>query len=249
MWPERDMTRPAATTRFARRFARMRVTVIGVGRAGSFASLALGMVGVRRVRVFDHDLLDPERNLGVQLYRAADVIRRRPKVEALRELLGELCPDMALEGIAEAFPTAEQLAAGPVVLLAVDTMEARRRAAARLAADRTVDCLVDLRLGGPVARCHSHHGPGAVRDFEATLHSDDDSWGDPCANSPDPHVALAAAALAAASIVAYARGDVFPVEIIVDVGAAPWMVVRNGGSPEDTRSAPATDGPPLEVGR
>ena len=212
------------STRFARRLSHLSVTVIGAGRAGSFACLALGMAGIPRVRVFDHDHLDPDRNLGVQLYRATDVHRRRPKVEALRHLLGELCPGLVVEGEMAAFPPSSPIVAGPVVLMAMDTMEARRRSAAALESDRAVAYLVDLRLGGSVVRCHSYRGREGIRACRERLYTDDEAWGAACADSPDPHAALAAASVATASILAFVRGAEFPTDVILDVGAAPCMV-------------------------
>ena len=215
-------------TRSARRLARLRVTVVGAGRAGSFACLALGMAGIRRVRVFDHDHLDPDRNLGVQLYRATDVHRRRPKVEALRDLLGDLCPGLAVEGVMSAFPPAPPIAAGPVVLLAVDTMESRRRSMVALGSDRTVACLVDLRLGGSVVRCHSYRSREGIRAAREQLYTDEGSWGAACADSPDPHAALAAASIATAAVLAFVRGEAYPTDVVMDLGAEPCVVVAAG---------------------
>jgi hypothetical protein len=61
---------------------------------------------------------------------------------------------------------------------------------------------------------HSSAGPHPPREFDETV-----------LGSP-----LAAAALAAASIVAHVGGDAFPVEVIVDAGAEPCKVVRDGRS-------------------
>jgi len=206
------------------RLAASRVTVVGAGRAGSFACLALAMAGIPRLRVYDPDTLDPARNLGVQLYRAADVFRRRPKVEALVGVLGELCPRVSVEPVAAPFPDGAIGPSGPIVLLAPDSMEARHRVAETLARDRSVVGLVDLRLGGSVVRCHSARGRAGLRAFREVLYGDDEVWGGPCADSPEPHAALAAAALAAAAVMACVRGRPFPGQLVMDVGARPAMV-------------------------
>jgi molybdopterin/thiamine biosynthesis adenylyltransferase len=212
-------------TRFERRLEQLRVTVIGAGRAGSFACLALGMAGVKWIRVYDHDRLDPARNLRVQFYRAADVRRRRPKVEALQRILREVCPGTVIEGIAEQFPDGVVGPCGPVVLFGMDTMEARRRAAEALARDRSLGCLVDIRLGGSVLHCHTVRGRAGLTAYRSALYDDDDAWGAACADSPDPHVALASAAVAVSSVMAYLRGVAYPELVMMDVGPRPGVVV------------------------
>jgi hypothetical protein len=236
--PSQVPSRPRA--RFEMLLDQLRVTVIGAGRAGSFACLALGMAGVRRLRVYDHDRLDPERNLAVQLYRASDVRRRRPKVEALQRVLRDLCPGTAVEGVADRFPDGATGPAGPVVVFGMDTMDARRRAAEALCRDESVGWLIDVRLGGSVAQVHSVRGASGLAAYRAGLYSDEDSWagkpgvsgqlpGDACADSPDPHVALASASIVAASVLSYVRGEEFAECVIVDVGGKPWMGVMGGG--------------------
>lgn len=209
----------ALTTRFEQRLERASVTVVGAGRAGSYACLALAMAGIRRLRVYDDDRLDPARNLGAQLYCAADVHRRRPKVEALAHLLRELCPWTEVEGTPARFPEGAAGPSGPIVVLGVDTMGARRHAADALKHDASLLWLVDIRLGGTVLRCHSVAGRRRLAEYRAALYGDADTWSAPCADSPDPHVALAAAAVATASVMAFLRGKGRPGEVVMEVGS------------------------------
>lgn len=211
-------------TRVEARIALTPVTMIGAGRAGSFACLALGMAGIRRMRVYDHDRLDPERNLGVQFYRAADVRRRRRKVAALARTLRDHCPDATVEGLPAAFPDGASTPTGPIVVLAPDTMAARRDAAEALMRDRSVLLLIDVRLGGSVVRCHTARGPRELRAYRDALYGDDETWGDPCADTPDPHSALAAASLVAAAALAFLRGSEFPPLVTMDVGSTPALL-------------------------
>lgn len=217
-------------TRAEARIALTPVTVIGAGRAGSFACLALGMAGIRRLRVYDHDRLDPDRNLGVQFYRAADVRRRRRKVAALARTLADHCPDATVEGVPSAFPDDTGTPAGPIVVLAPDTMAARRGAADALMRDRSVLLLIDVRLGGSVVRCHTARGPRELREYRCALYGDDESWGDPCAATPDPHAALASASLVAAAALAFLRGQEFPRLVTMDVGPFPMLVDDRGSA-------------------
>jgi hypothetical protein len=211
-----------------------RVTVIGAGRTGSFACLALAMAGIRSIRVYDDDRLDPARNLGVQFYRAADVRRRRLKVEALPRLIHEVCPDVAVEGIPERFPDGAVGPSGPIVLFGMDTMESRRRAAEALLQDRSLGLLVDVRIGGTVVRCHTVRGREGLKEYLSPLYGDDESWGGTCADSPDPHVAMAGVSMGVAAIMGYLRGTGFPETAIVDMGGRSGP----GGRPARDRGPP-----------
>jgi molybdopterin/thiamine biosynthesis adenylyltransferase len=215
------------TSRFERRLEMARVTVIGAGRTGSFACLALAMAGIRSIRVYDHDRLDPARNLGVQFYRAADVRRRRLKVEALPRLIHEVCPDVAIEGIPERFPDGAVGPSGPIVLFGMDTMESRRRAAEALLQDRSLGLLVDVRIGGTVVRCHTVRGREGLDQYLSTLYGDDDSWGGTCADSPDPHVAMAGVSIGVAAVMAYLRGTEVRGLVLLDLG--PWTTSIGDG--------------------
>lgn len=67
-----------------------RVTVIGCGGVGFWVALYLGMAGVKRIEVFDQDVIQ-EHNLN-RLPVPQSAIGR-PKVEVLREMLVSLRPD------------------------------------------------------------------------------------------------------------------------------------------------------------
>lgn len=220
--PGRSETdRPATRGEVA--LARVPVTILGAGRTGSCSALALGMAGVRHFRIYDDDRLDPERNLRVQLYRASDVRRRRPKVTALPRLLREVCPDLEVQAVAGRYPEAAHGPVGPIVVFGMDTMAARRRAAAALSRDASVGWLIDVRLGGSVAQVHSVRARDELERYAAGLYDDGRTWGETCADSPETHVALAAASLVVASVHAYVNGDDFPGCVVVDVGARPWL--------------------------
>jgi hypothetical protein len=219
----------APPTRGERLLAHLPVTIIGAGRVGSFTALALGMDGIRHLRIYDDDRLDPERNLAVQLYRASDIRRKRRKVDALPRILNEVCPELRIRAVPERFPEGAHGPSGPVVVLGVDTMAARRRAAEALARDASVGWLIDVRLGGSVAQVHSVRASDGLDRYAAGLYDDGQTWGATCADSPEAHVALAAASIVVASVRAFVHGDDFPGCVVVDVGARPWMGVVGRG--------------------
>jgi molybdopterin/thiamine biosynthesis adenylyltransferase len=203
------------------------MTIVGAGRAGSFAALVAGMAGIRQLRIYDDDQLDPERNLAVQLYLARDVRARRPKVEALRELILELVPGITVLPCAERFEARSDQVVDPVALLAVDTMAARASIATKLARRREVAVLLDLRLGRSVMQCFCVRGRSEFAWYLDTLYSDGEAWGECCADSPEPHVAVGAAAFVAAAIRSYLVGASFPRRIALDFDA-PALVMESG---------------------
>jgi len=73
--------------------ASVRVGVAGAGGLGSNVAMLLARSGVRRLLIVDHDHVEPS-NLNRQCYWPEDV--GRPKVEALRDRLLALEPELAL---------------------------------------------------------------------------------------------------------------------------------------------------------
>ena len=207
----------------ARRPSRLTMTVVGVGRAGSFAVLAAAMSGVRRIRIYDHDHLDLQRNLAVQFYRATDIEAGRPKVEALRELVGAIVPGVTILSHPERFEARRDQPVDPVVLLAVDTMAWRASLVERLARRRNLALLLDLRLGGPVMQCLLMHGRSGLEWYRSTLYDDAEAWGATCADSPEPHVAMGAAAFVAGALTGWMRGEDFPRRLAIDFDTAGFV--------------------------
>ena len=215
------------TTRAARRLARLSMTIIGAGRAGSFTALAAGMIGVGQVQVYDHDSLDPERNLAVQFYPASAVRDRRPKPAALGETLNQFVPDLTVVPRHEAFEGRRGQQLDPIVLVAVDTMATRAALAKTIFRRRSVDLLLDLRLGGSVMRLLTVPMHDKPRWYRKTLYGDDETWGAACADSPDPQVALGAAAFVAGAVLNHLRGGAFPRILSVDFRSAATLVEKH----------------------
>ena len=214
--------------RFERRLDRLSVTIVGAGRVGSFAALVAGMAGVRHIRVYDHDRLDPDQNVAVQLYRISDLRAKRPKVEALRDLLNELVPSVHLVPCAERFEGLRRQATDPVVVLAVDSMATSASLIERLASRRGAALLLDIRIGGSVMQCLSVRDRDDLLWYQSALYDDSQAWGGTCADSPEPQVAVGAAAFLAGALMAHLRGREFPRRIVVDFDSGAVVVERRG---------------------
>lgn len=81
----------------AARLASSTVAVVGVGGVGSWAAEALARAGIGGLVVVDHDLVC-ETNINRQSIALRSTVGR-PKVEALRDRLLDINPDMRVEAI------------------------------------------------------------------------------------------------------------------------------------------------------
>ncbi len=123
------------------------VTVCGAGTAGSHAALELCRMGIGTLTLYDDDVVSPE-NLPSQTYELGDV--GEPKVAALSGLLHACSDHVQAHGYASRLVGGEPLP-GRVVILAVDSMLARRAILERSLAGRANHELVlDVRIGSTV---------------------------------------------------------------------------------------------------
>lgn len=185
---------------------RFPVTVVGVGGIGSPVALALAKMGIRRLTLYDPDVVEAH-NLPNQMYRLRDV--GRPKVEALAELLGELA-STEVRPIREA--VTDQRLEG-VVVSAVDTMAARDqiwRDAIRYRG--SVPLYVEARMGGEVSRVLAVRpaDPDDVRFYETTLYTDQAATEDPCTAQAIIYTTFGVAALVANQVKRHAQDE--PIE-------------------------------------
>lgn len=118
------------------------VHIIGLGAVGSYLAIALAKLGVDPLHLYDPETVGPE-NVGPQLYGPIDV--GRPKAAALAAHIEALTAVTAVAHV-ERVVTRHDLKG--VVVLAVDTMQDRRRIFETSLHERpAVRWLVDVRVG------------------------------------------------------------------------------------------------------
>ena len=147
------------------RLRKARVTVIGCGAVGSFTAFTLAKMGVGKITVYDHDTVT-EHNLPNQLFRIQDI--GKEKVVALREIVEEF------HGInVETRGKYLDQPLGGIVIVAVDSMDARISLWERVKYNPSVDLFIDSRMGAEVGRIITIHptDPSGVGFYEETLHS------------------------------------------------------------------------------
>lgn len=102
------------------RLAELKVTVIGVGAIGRQVAIQLAPLGVRRLQLFDFDIVEPT-NVTTQGYRGIDLGTH--KVIALRNALAEIDPSIEVSALQDRYRAS--YGTGEVVFCCVDSISAR----------------------------------------------------------------------------------------------------------------------------
>jgi hypothetical protein len=198
------------------------VTIIGAGAVGSWTALALAKAGYA-LTVFDDDLVEPS-NLGVQLYGPDDV--GRPKVGALRDHVYRLT-GRSIRAIPARWDSRPLRG---LVVVAVDTMAARRAIYADVHDQPGVPGLLDIRVGQafgqqPVGALYTI-APNQLGDqmvYESSLYDDDTTDQAGCMTATSPEMAMLAAALVTAQVGRIDQADAW--ERQITFGAHPPRAV------------------------
>ena len=183
------------------------VDLIGAGTLGGAILICLGKMGFgirNRITVTDFDQCK-EHNLATQWFRPFDVELRRPKVDALAEMAAWVI-DCEIDTVHARFTGAEDRRLGPIVILAVDSLEERKLIWRQLATRNDVRFLVDARAGAEVVEIHAldlekdPHG-----EYEASLEGD--AFEEPCTRRAISYTAFGAASFVGSVLRAWVRGE------------------------------------------
>ena len=125
------------------------ITIIGCGAIGSFTALTLAKMGFHTITAYDGDSVSVE-NISNQFYRYADI--NDNKAAALSDMIREF------EGIDipvySRHWTREDVLSGTVIM-AVDSMNARKQIYERIKGNRGVHNFIDGRMGGQQAEVYA----------------------------------------------------------------------------------------------
>jgi ThiF family len=152
------------------------VTVVGCGGIGSFTAFALAKLGVRDLHLVDFDTVETH-NTPNQLFTPNQI--GTSKVAALAETITHATDT---EVTVHANPLQDGIPLAPVVVSALDSMQARAELWTQIRNRLAVRLFVDGRLGGQNVVLYSVKptNPQHVRGYEATLHTDADGDDLPC---------------------------------------------------------------------
>jgi len=149
------------------------IRIIGAGSVGSFTCLSLSKMGAHNIKVWDDDMID-EVNIANQFYRMEDV--GDYKVEALQKMI------MDFEGIpieAETSLYDGTESCDGIIIMAVDSMTARKRIWEKVKGNNDVSLLIDPRMGGRIARIYAVN-PMSPGEYDSTMYDDDESVEERC---------------------------------------------------------------------
>lgn len=151
------------------------VSVIGAGAIGSWACLLLAKSGFKNIAVFDHDEVDIV-NMSSQFFGIGDV--GRPKVEALAERIEEMTGTV-ITPIPEKW---DGMRLKGIVVMAVDSMEVRKKIFEAHRGNLATRFLVDARMGAEVALLYAidpNKGDDCT-DYEKSLYTDAEAVQERC---------------------------------------------------------------------
>ena len=118
-----------------------RVHIVGCGSVGSSVAVYLARNGVTKMTLWDFDIVEPH-NMANQEYRACDVAK--PKVEALRDILTEINPDITEDLKLKPKGWDGQLISG-YIFLCVDSIDVRRKIVETHMPSTDVKAMFDFR--------------------------------------------------------------------------------------------------------
>ena len=195
------------------------VTVCGAGTVGSHAALELCRMGIGALTIYDDDIVGPE-NLPSQTYELADV--GEPKVAALGALLHACSHHVRVHAYASRLAGGESLP-GRVVVLAVDSMLARKAILERSLAQRpNHELVVDVRIGSALLQILALD-PCSTRELsrwrEEYWFPDEQAERLPCGTSAASFVGAFAGALVASYVRLHLIGERPPFFLQHDLNA------------------------------
>lgn len=180
------------------------INIIGAGSIGSYTALALAKLGFNNIVVADDGIIEEE-NIAPQFYRPRDI--GKFKVDCLKRYIKEqtgveiiTIPDRIEEGTYR-FVNND----GSVLILAVDSMQARRDISTHVAADFLVDARMAiefLTIISMVGQAYSTR-----KTYRDTLFNDADAVQEACTNKAISYTSLIAGAMVAKRVLDMLKGD------------------------------------------
>lgn len=205
------------------------VTVIGVGALGRSLSLQLAALGVSRLQLIDHDLVEPS-NITTQGYLHADL--GRLKVEAARDAIAALDPEIVVETRADRFRARDPV--GEVVFAAVDSIRTREQIWRSVAS--RCRFFADGRMLGEVLRLLVAADPVGRAHYPTTLFPAAEAQVGRCTSRGTLYTAQIAAGMLVHQLTRWLRGIPVDPDQSLNLLAGEWQVVSalSNSVPQET---------------
>lgn len=194
------------------------IDLAGAGSLGGAIVLALCKMGcglANIVRLSDPDVCEIQ-NLPTQWFRKSHVVLREPKALAVAEMVQLLC-ERTIEPRCEALTGMEPRPLGPIVILAVDSIEERAKIWGNLSRRQDVRLLIDARMGVEIVEIHAVVlGEDSSEVYASSLHAPEESLVEPCTRRAVVYTTFGAAAFVASLVRAHACREPFPRYVAFD---------------------------------
>lgn len=188
----------------------LRVLVIGCGAIGSFATLSLAKMGVEHIMCYDHDSVDTV-NMSSQFFRFKDIGKN--KAAALRELVHDFT-QVDITAVGKKF-TPEEPNHADIVIMAVDSMEAR---ASILPAIRA-KYLIDTRMSAENYTQYvvNMRQESSIETYMKTLYTDKEAVAERCTAKSTIYTALTASSMVCKAVKNILAEEAYPKTILMDL--------------------------------
>lgn len=205
-WRQMDIVTPSD-------FDKLPITIIGAGGIGSPTALALSKMGVRRITIYDDDVVE-NHNLPNQMYRVSDI--GKSKVDATKDI----CKDFAEVDIEVYKERIEEQSLSGIVISGVDSMKSREIIWKRIKYNPQVPLYIDARMGAEVCKICTINprDPDNIKWYESTLFPDEKAADEPCTARAVIYNTFMIASFVSSQVKKYARAQPFAREIIFDLG-------------------------------
>jgi len=161
-------------------FGTKRVDIIGAGATGSRITLSLAKLGVENIHVWDFDKIE-EHNIANQIFGNGDI--NSLKVDAMAAHI-LAATGTKIHAHNERVDGSQVL--GDIVFLLTDTMHSRKEIWDKsLKFKLNSHLLIETRMGADSGRVYTinPNKPGHIKEWEATLYSDDEAEVSACGAS------------------------------------------------------------------
>jgi len=196
----------------AKVLSNLRVTMIGAGAIGSTTALWLVKMGIRKLSIFDPDIVE-QHNQPNQLYQGADIGFH--KVSALQEII-LMFEGFQVEVIAEHY-TEQSLT--EIVISGVDSMASRMAIWKSVRSKKDVNLYIDARMGLETLVVHAVYPSDREQRiaYSKTLYSDEQALQEPCTARTICYTPLMASAVVCNLVKRYACKQTLPQQVTLDL--------------------------------
>lgn len=193
------------------------VHVIGCGATGSFVAMQLVKMGVRKLHVYDFDVVE-EHNVANQIFSLANIGQK--KVDAFKQWSLNNSDELQKIVVHDEKVTGDTELSG-IVFVLTDTMESRREIwEGALRYNPNVELVIETRMSVNCGRVYtlSPMKPTYVSAYEGTFYEDEEAEVSFCGSSLSiVPTAMEIASRAVWKLLKYSLGKPFANEVLIDL--------------------------------